>query len=389
LIPGIHVNTIYILIPTFSVFFATYNIPNYAIAAFIIASSITSTIVDFIPSIFLGAPEESTALSILPGHKLLLQGKGFEALFLTICGGVFVTILFTFLLPLLLVLLSFIYNTIRFYIAYILLSLSIFMIITERDKCKIFFSTIVFLLSGFLGIITFRSGILDANFVFFPLFTGLFAVPTLILSLKNKSCIPPQEELILKIDRRLIFSGVLKSMFSSLLIGLLPGVGAAQATVLAQEITKRRDPREFLVSIGGVNTVVSLVSFVALYSIKRARSGAAVAVNSLLENFGINEILLLISVSLISVGISAILTIHLGNKILKIIKKFPYSKISLAVLFFLLLLCFIFTGFVGFFVLCIGAFIGLIAPLSKIKRSHCMGVLIVPVILFYLKLTSF
>ncbi|MEM2918324.1 MAG: tripartite tricarboxylate transporter permease [Candidatus Altiarchaeota archaeon] len=384
LLPGLHVNTIYLLIPLFSAFFIDLNISVYGLITFIISAAITSTIVDFIPSIFLGAPEEATALSVLPGHRLLLQGKGLEALFLTTSGGVFTTLLFFVLTPLLLFILPIIHSLLKFYIAFVLLVICFFMILTEKNKERIFFSVLVFLLSGSLGIITLNSGILPENFVLFPIFTGLFGIPTLLLSLKHKSNIPPQEEVIFNTERKLIFSGSIKAFFASILLGLLPGVGVAQATVLTQELTKKKDPREFLISVGGVNTAVALISILSLYTVKRARSGAAIAIRNLLENFTIYDILLLISVSLISVGISAILTLYIGNKILKFIQKFPYSKISLIILILLFFLCFIFTGLNGILILLVSTSIGIIAPLSKIKRSHSMGVLIIPVILFYL-----
>ena len=49
----------------------------------------------------------------------------------------------------------------------------------------------------------------------------------------------------------------------------------------------------------------------------------------------------------------------------------------------------IFTGPLGLFVLFVATSIGLIAPLSGVKRSHCMGVLMLNVILFYSGVTLF
>ena len=61
---------------------------------------------DFIPSIFLGAPDEDSLLSILPGHKLLLRGRGYFAIIFTLYGSltalpiiILFTPIFLFLLP--------------------------------------------------------------------------------------------------------------------------------------------------------------------------------------------------------------------------------------------------------------------------------------------------
>ncbi len=382
LAPGIHVNNISLIVISLSPVFMAYNIPPHAVVSFIMAMAVTHTILDFIPSIFLGAPEDSTALSVLPGHRLLLQGKGLEALYLTIIGGVGVTILFVLLVPVLLLFLPAFYNTIKPYIFWILIAIIFIMILTE-EKSKKVWALIVFALSGILGLIVFNSTALSPTFLFLPLFTGLFGISTMIISLKGKSIIPPQEKWIGRIDRNLIFSGTIKSFFSGLLVGTLPGLGAAQATVLIQEITRKQDGKEFLVSIGGINTAVAIFSILSLYTIGRPRSGAAVAIGKIIGNFGINELILLISTALIAVGISAILALKISKKGLGLIEKIPYNKISLLTIMFLIFLTLILTGYPGLLILFVSTAIGLTAPLTGVKRSHCMAVLLLPVILFY------
>src|SRR3989304_1437469 len=85
LFPGIHINLIAALLLSSLSALSKYFSPLQLII-FIVAMSITHTFIDFIPSIFLGAPEEDTFLSILPGHQLLREGKGYEAVILTLYG---------------------------------------------------------------------------------------------------------------------------------------------------------------------------------------------------------------------------------------------------------------------------------------------------------------
>jgi putative membrane protein len=86
LIPGIHINLIGTLLVGFSTTLFSGINPIYFVV-FIVAMAITHTFVDFIPSIFLGCPDTETELSILPGHQLLKEGKGYEAVMLSIYGG--------------------------------------------------------------------------------------------------------------------------------------------------------------------------------------------------------------------------------------------------------------------------------------------------------------
>ena len=72
LIPGIHINLIAVLaltsFPILSNYFSTISI-----IIVLISMAVAHTFLDFIPSVYLGAPNPDTALSILPAHRLLLE----------------------------------------------------------------------------------------------------------------------------------------------------------------------------------------------------------------------------------------------------------------------------------------------------------------------------
>jgi len=86
LIPGIHVNTVGAFVFASSTFLLNFHSPE-TISVFLISMSISHALLEFIPSMFLGVPEEGTVLSILPGHQMLLQGRGKEAIRLVALGG--------------------------------------------------------------------------------------------------------------------------------------------------------------------------------------------------------------------------------------------------------------------------------------------------------------
>ena len=75
LIPGIHINLIASFLVSISAYLTIIS-PPITFVIFVVSMAITHTFIDFIPSIFLGAPDNDAALSILPGHNLLLKGKG-------------------------------------------------------------------------------------------------------------------------------------------------------------------------------------------------------------------------------------------------------------------------------------------------------------------------
>lgn len=386
LMPGIHPNNlIWILLGILPLLLA-FGFSLQAIVALIVSMVVANAITSFIPSIFLGAPEDSTALSVLPGHRLLLEGKGLEAIHLTIIGGVGVIILFVLLMPLLLKVLPIFYSYIRYYIPWVLIGIASVMILSE-EKTKKIWGLIVFLLAGLLGVITLNSTLLEPVFLFFPLFTGLFGISTLLISLSQKARLPKQAKDFGIVKKALAISGIVKGFFTGLIVGILPAVGAAQAGTLVQIITRKGDTREFLVALGGINAANTLFALLALYTIARPRSGAAVAVERILGSFTFNDLLLLIATTLITAGIVVIFTFYLSKKFLSFVEKISYDKISLFTIASLIALTAFFTGWIGLLILGVSTAIGLIAPLTGVKRSLCMGVLILPVVLFYLGIT--
>ena len=92
LIPGIHVNLISIILISLSPTLLGYT-NVLVLSCFIIGMAVTHSFLDSIPSIFLGAPDSDNVLIVLPGHKLLLEGKGYEAVKLTIVGSLICLIL--------------------------------------------------------------------------------------------------------------------------------------------------------------------------------------------------------------------------------------------------------------------------------------------------------
>ncbi|MDP3486189.1 MAG: tripartite tricarboxylate transporter permease, partial [Methanobacteriaceae archaeon] len=79
LIPGIHVNTVGAIIFASSAFLLNLFSIEF-LCVFLVSLAIAHALLEFIPSMLLGVPDESTALSILPGHQMVLEGRAREAI---------------------------------------------------------------------------------------------------------------------------------------------------------------------------------------------------------------------------------------------------------------------------------------------------------------------
>jgi len=381
LIPGIHINLIAVLLLGFSAFFLTYFSP-LVLAVFIISMAICHTFIDYIPSIYLGAPDEDTILSILPGHEMLIKGRAYEAIILTLYGSLAAIILSLLLSPIFIYLLPIIYPPMNNIMPFILIIASGFLFYFEK-KSKIW-AIIIFILAGLLGIASLNLNIKEP---LLPLLTGLFGASSLITSIMKKQKIPKQQVKKLrqiKIRKKSILRALSASLIASPLCSFLPGLGSGQAAVIGSEVTGDLDRKEFLILLGAINTMVMGLSFIALYSIQKSRTGAAVAIGKLLQDITFSNFFIILAAISISGIIAFFLTIFLAKAFSKKITKVKYNKLSLAILIFLAVIVLIFSNWLGFLVFVVSTSLGLTCIFLGIKRIHLMGSLLIPTILFYL-----
>ena len=379
IVVGIHPNAIAAFVVSISPLLLT-SFSTHAVIVFIISMTISHTVVSFLPSVFLGMPEGETALSVLPGHRFLLAGRGYEAVYLTVVGGVGVIILSVLLLPILAVLLPILYAQVHSYIAIMLILVFLFMAATEPGLDKLL-AVLVFLMAGCLGLFT-LSPTFSSQHILFPVFTGLFGTSTLIISYRSGISIPRQSTHRARLERKTSLSGILKGFFSGLFVGILPGIGPSQAGVVVHQITRGKGLNEFLVALGGINTVAALFSLLSLYLISKPRSGAAIAVERVIGTLGMNELLLLVATALFATGIAAIVTLKLAHGFSSVIGRINYRALLTVIIIFLVAMTILLTGAPGLLVLLTATGIGLLPPLMGIKRTHCMGVLMLPVMLW-------
>lgn len=408
LTPGIHVNNFALILVALSPLFLELGFAPFYIAVIILANSVTQTFLDIIPSIFLGAPEADTALAVLPGHALLMEGRGAEAVRLSAIGSAGAVVAALLMAVPLGFFFMNIYGTIEAYIGWILVLIVVVMIATENGevvegqgslahlKFK-GYAVMLFIISGLLGMFAFDNTDKMSPLVTFgepsillPLLSGLFGASMLVLSLMTKSEIPPQQKACrFVLPGRRIIRGMLTGSAAGSFVAWLPGVSSAVGTIIARLLVREEkdadSSKEFMISLSGANTANAIFSLVALFVIQRARSGAMVAIDGLIN---VNEwelstiIILLIVIIYISI-ISYYTTIYLGDRIAGFLSKINYSKLCAAVLAGLTFMVIIFTGWFGLMIFLISTPVGMIASFAKIRKTHAMGVILLPVITYF------
>ena len=513
LIPGFHVNNVALIALSLSPVAVGIGIPLDAVAGIIVACGTVHTFLNYIPSALVGAPDDNMALALLPGHRMLISGQAAQGVAYSARGsqmGMLMSI------PLLIVArLLFgdnpglgLYEASRDQLPWLLLFISVFLILTETTRLPwpewsqkitqklnfplkkriefniplgkfsirrrydsidlrlgassrtagILVATSYFLLTGFYGWAVFelpaRSpvGIPSASLLF-PSLAGLFGIANLIDIYVTTSEIPPQENnWDMPPWKPLAVPTFLSAVVSSVM-AILPGMTAAQATVVVMSARnfwgKLTDPNyipadfehgtqpgfenmpqmmafegmdeleteerelfqealaeagaspdldlvnnnqqrdlEIIAILSSVNTAVTVMVLGFLYMVGRPRSGAALALNMMYPIDIWNAVeppadfIRLLAIT-VAAGLFAVpVMIEVGKGMLKVHELVPLRTLVLSVCIFITILVYISTDWIGVGTLVIGTMIGLMAPRIGIRRSHGMGVILVPIMIY-------
>lgn len=373
--PGLHINNVAVFI--LSVYFA-YGYNPLFLSAFIIGVAVTHSFLDFVPSLFLGAPDPTMALCVLPGHKMLLEGKGYEALCLSVVGGVIGMFLLIISLPFMLKIIPVVYTTIRPYIHLLLIGAICFLIMKGKKRVL---SLGLLLMAGIFGLIVTNTPYINANYIYLPVFSGLFGLSSLLMSLKlNKM---PKQEIGFECSAREGIKGSFNGFIGGTLAGILPGLGSAQTAALLESFSKERDERRYLMAVGCMGTIDVILSIIAIFIIGNPRSGSAVVINKIMSGIDFKIMLIFVGLCFISAGIAGFLSLEIGKRFVYLLEKVNYTKIVVGVILFIATFTFYMTGIAGIIILVTAAAFGIFTKLNEIRMGMLMGVLLVPTILFF------
>lgn len=395
MIPGIHVNTAGAIIFASSTFLLSFLSPEF-LCVMMVAMSIAHALIEFVPSMLLGVPEEGTATSILPGHRMVLQGRAKEVIRIVCVGGFGAIIVTVLMLPIFSILLPMLHDISKPFTWMILLFASIYLTYSLTSNHRDFlWSLLLFALSGILGWTIFQTPI-SSGVTLMCIFSGLFGISTILFSLNDNSTLPHQNsfyDLNIDFDK---FKSIFAGGITGAILGFLPGFGPAQGTVIAQAASGTSDSDDdtvnFLLATSGLNISDCLFSLMAIYIIGNPRSGIAVYMSYLISKMSLNHLIIYIFASLLAVSVSLVLALRLGDSFSKLMGGVDYKKLSISVILLQIVILFIFIFYygapVGYMILALitSTAMGMLPHYLGVGKSHLMGVLIVPAIVIYMQM---
>lgn len=249
-------------------------------------------------------------------------------------------------------------------------------------------AALVFALAGALGVAAGRLATpsplgLPAS-PMFPLLTGLFGAPPLLLALRARPA-PRQREA--PAPEAPPGAPAAAGAACGALVGLLPGMSSSAASVLALAAAPARGREGALAALSAAGGSAAVVTVAAFVLVQRARSGAMLAV----AEFAPPEPWLglapppLLAVLLLGVAAGALLgypaALVAGRAAARVVHRVPYAALSAGVLALLVALVAAFTGALGLAVLAVAACVGLLPWRWGLRKGHLMGCTMLPLIL--------
>ena len=396
IIPGIHVNTAGAILFASSGALLTQVSPEF-LCVLMVSMSIAHALIEFVPSMLLGVPQEGTATSILPGHRMVLEGRAKEVIRIVSVGGFGAIIVTIIMLPLFSIAIPILHDTIKPYTWMILLVASVYLTYSLTANFRDFlWSMLLFILSGILGWILFQTPI-TSGVTLMCTFSGLFGISTILFSLNDSSTLPHQNPFYeLNIDYNK-FKSIFAGGITGAILGFLPGFGPAQGTVIAQAVSGTNDNNDddtvnFLLATSGLNISDCLFSLMAIYIIGNPRSGIAVYMSYLISEMNMNHLIIFIFASLLAVSVSLAVSLKLGDSFSRLMGMVDYKKLSIGVILLQILILYIFIVYykapIAYMTIALitSTALGMLPHYIGVGKSHLMGVLIIPAIVIYMKM---
>ena len=395
LVPGLHVNSVAFVLVGVA---PGVGGPDAAVAAAILAAGVVHTFLSIVPGLVLGVPDAATAPGVLPGHRLVLAGRGREAIRLSALGsGVALVAAVAVALPL-----SRAVAAGREWLLaglpVLLAAIAGLLILAEPTRRARLGGAVCLAVATGFGVLVLdlpASGPLSpagSASVLAPVFGGLFGAPILLDALDARGAIPAQHGTDLGLSPPAVLRAALSGVGGGTLVGYLPGVSAGVAAVLAlggaggSGAAGRGSDRAYVVATSAADTATAVFAVASLAVLGAPRSGVTVAVDTLggdagtapTAGLGFVGMLLVI---VLAAGVGIVLLVTVGDRYLGIVRRLPRRPLVVGVLGLLVALAVGFAGAVGGAVFCLAAVVGLLPPRVGARRVHLMGVLLGPVAL--------
>lgn len=375
-LPGFHTNTISSIISSIGI--------TPVLAAFCIMGVLAARpVFEILLSVFFGIPDESTAVSPLPGQALFLEGRGFEAVMICAFSAAFATLVSAILSPVAIAIYPLLFSAAKPYLAVaiciIVLAYALFQFKSWHGLAA---SLAVFAVSGYCGYVFLSSGTLSDPL--FAIFAGLFSPSWLVFSAsgakhKSKAHVVQQITYPDMGLAKYVIAGVLIAFISLLFPSVSSPVFLAG---LVSPLFVGIAPEAFLAMIYSISFSLVVFSFSLAASIGRSRVGA-IEIASSLVNYDPAMIIGMFCAYLAALAVSVWVFMSVSRRLSGFISRLENTaRLKYLVAGLLVFFILVIDGPSGIAVFGISFIVGCLPFLMGTPRVWLMGSLILPTIYY-------
>ena len=403
LIPGLHIYNVIAL----TMLFAFTAVDTFSsLHPMITTSFMLGLVVGFamlftISSQYFQPNDESFRSIMLPHERFLLEGRAHEAVMLGSLGSLIALFVITLLFPIITPFFTVARKITQPHIYWILGMVIVFILMTEWPKdhgvgktgwqrfwdgwIQLLMGYFTFIVAGILGMFVFFKTVVPVDSAFqslMPLFVGLFAVPSQIMTFITETKVPKQHicdsiECAPHDIARGGFAGVIAGFFASIIPGMTPG----PALLCTGHLTATSGERQFLIA-GGVGRVLYYVGAIMLFfmpGLFMRRGGAAINISLFFVPETPEQFYLISGIIAITGAVSFLLVGWFSRLCSDLSQKIPYKWFSAFGCVILLVMTAWITGWQGMVLLTEATALGLVPNLWHSRRLNLLAVLMVPV----------
>ncbi|MBM4352887.1 MAG: hypothetical protein FJ109_03680 [Deltaproteobacteria bacterium] len=405
LIPGLHIYNVIAI--TMSILFAVEHLfaglDPMLMTSFLIGLVVGFSLLFTIASQYFQPCDDSYRYIMLPHEKYLFEGRAHEAVVLGSVGALVAVLAIGIIFPFFGHYAAFFRDLLRPHLYWIIGAVIVFLLMTEWPKDpgtgptpakrmldgwgSILMGYFCFGIAGLLGMFIFHRTVIPVDSTFqslMPVFVGLFAIPSQLLTLLATVPIPSQNVCrTIELTGEDVIRGGASGLVAGLFSGFTPAVTPGPALLLSGHATVTGGDRQFIIG-GGAGRVMYYVGtllFFFMPGVFLRRGGAAINISLFFTPETWAQFLTIAGLLVLVGSISFVGSLGYSRLARLIVAKVPYKWLSAGGMVVMIALVGYVTGWQGLAIMGVATLIGIIPNLWHTRRINLLAVLLVPMFL--------
>lgn len=405
LIPGLHIYNVIAITMTivFSVYHLFEGLDPMLLTSFLIGMVVGFSLLFTISSQFFQPCDDSYRYIMLPHEKFLYERKGHEAVILGAAGSLVAILVIGVGFPTIGHYTAFFRDLLRPHLYWIVGAVIVFLLMTEWPKdpgtaptrttrlldgwIPILMGYVSFALASLLGMFIFYRTIIPTTSTFqslMPVFVGLFAIPSQLLTLLATVKAPRQNvPKSVELSGEDIIRGSASGLVAGVFAGFTPAITPGPALLLSGHATVTGGDRQFIIG-GGAGRVMYYVGtllFFFMPGVFLRRGGAAINISLVFIPETWAQFMTITGLIALTGAVSFMLVFGYSRLTIWIANKINYKWISLFGMVVMIALVGSVTGWQGLCILLVATIIGMMPNLWHTRRINLLACLLVPMCL--------